>query len=228
MRRRIDVALVRIPESLAWPEAVHIIAAQGRRGVKSHRRQLGRIPKQHEAAVVARAHEIHEIFQQVACAEKRLGLLGAGVNANKRHLVHHEQRMLCLVGRKRKLPVAVRADRFLAVDMLVDRGSRPAGNASKNLGRTARGSQQHRLDAEAHKIRDDGGNGRGLAGAGIAVQYENVAVVGAKERSEVAEKSLLTGRRFHPHLSQKAFRQSLGIHQRLRLSNNIATTASTG
>ena len=56
------------------PEAgVHIIHIQGRALVKPDRRQLGAVSHQHQAAFYPTAYEIHQVCQQVACAEIRSG-----------------------------------------------------------------------------------------------------------------------------------------------------------
>ena len=63
--------------------------------------------------------------------------------------------MLRLVRSKRELPVAVAANRFLAVNMFVYSVRRAAGNTGENLGGTSRRSKQHGFDAYPHEACDD-------------------------------------------------------------------------
>ena len=174
--------------------------------------------------------KVHEIFEQVAGAEHRAALAGAlgGVRAYQRNLVDHEEGVPGLVGRERKAAAAVGAHGLLAVDMLVDRGSRTMRGRGKHLGGAARRSQQHRLRAHLVQYGDRGRNRRGLTGAGIAVDHEDVRVVAGHEIGEAAEKPGLAGGGLVAEaLDETRMEEVRPAHLSL-LSKIIPSTARTG
>ena len=112
--------------------------------------------------------------------------------------------------------------------MLVDCGRANAGHTGKHLCGASGGGQEHRLYPQPLEIAYDGSQGRSLAGTGIAVHHEDVSVVCRKELPQAAEKGILARRRFYFQQLEKTVMERCGIHQRLRRSKSMATTASTG
>ena len=90
-----------------------------------HRRQLGGITYQDHSAAYAAADIADEVLQQISCPECRLRLC-ASVNADERDLIHDKECIFGFVGGKREQAEAVISDRFLTVNLFMNRIGRTA------------------------------------------------------------------------------------------------------
>ena len=124
-------------------------------------------------------------------------------DADQRHFVHDEQRVLRLVRRKGELAETVASDGFLPVDMLVDCKCRAMGIRRQDLRGAARRGKEHARDVHARQGRDDSRERGGLARSGIAVHDEYVRIVGRNELPDVAEHPVLAGSRLVVKMRQE-------------------------
>ena len=91
----------------------------------SDRGKLGGIAYQDHSTAYAAADIADEILQQISCPECRLGLC-ASVNADERDLIHDKECIFGFVGGKREQAEAVISDRFLTVNLFMNRVGRTA------------------------------------------------------------------------------------------------------
>ena len=91
----------------------------------SDRGKLGGITYQDHSAAYAAADIADEILQQISCPECRLGLR-TSVNADERDLIHDKECIFGFVWGKRELAEAVITDRFLTVNLFMNRVGRTA------------------------------------------------------------------------------------------------------
>ena len=173
------------------PEGGHVVPRQRRGSVQPHGRQLRVIPHENQFAVHAGADERYQIGQQIPRPERRPLRRR---DADERHLVYDVERVAGLVRRERERAHTVGPERFLPVNVLVDGRGRMPRIERQHFGRAAGGRQQDRSQRQVFKACHHRRHGRCLARSGIAVHYQDIAVVGAQKGRHLLEQRPLTGR----------------------------------
>ena len=170
----------------------HIAFVEGGAAVESDGRQLAAVADDDQLVVDAAADETDQVVEEVAGAEQAAG--GGGFDTDQRGFIYDEEGVLRLVEVQIEFTHAV-ADVLLAVDVLVDGPGLLAGETGEHLGRTAGRGQQHVAVLQFLERLDEGGDGRSLAGTGVAAHQQQVALVILHgEIRERVEKPLLAGR----------------------------------
>ncbi len=164
--------------------ADRLAVATERRGIErraaigTHGRQLGAVARQHQTAAAAAADIPHQIRQQRSAAEERP--VGRRVGEH-RSLVDDEDGPLLRIEVERELRF-VGGIGPLAVDAFVDRQRLPARIARQHLGGPARRREQHAPYPRRFERRDQSGDQRGLARAGVTVEHENLGKIAVYDK----------------------------------------------